>query len=174
MSPAKDGFAPAYCAVAQTGQAFGERADCAVKAVALACGVPYERVRTFMLAAGRKPGRRTRIDVTEAAVRAFGFELEEVKAGSFIERYPHPHHKLYNVTTHHPKRFNKVWADGATYLFRTRDHILAVVNGENQDWTRGRAKHVRVIYRVVLAFRPPLPRYLTLTSHNGITGEPYD
>ena len=58
---------------------------------------------------------------------------------------------LKGVTTHHMDRFNKVWADGNTYMVRIEGHILTVVNGVSHDWTRGRAKRVTNIWKIVKA-----------------------
>ena len=68
-----------------------------------------------------------------------------------IARYPGAHKALRNVTTHHPERFSDVWRDGKTYLMYTRGHVLAIVNGVNHDWTRGRAKRCKALYEVVKA-----------------------
>ena len=127
----------------------GERNDCAVKAVAFAAGIPYERAWELLNKHGRKTGGGTLPSITEAVMKELGCELTEVKAYDFISRYPGHHSKaLKNVTTHHPARFPDVWKDGQIYLMSVRGHILAVVNGEVMDWSRRRALRALRIMRV--------------------------
>ncbi len=120
-----------------------ERADCAVRAAALVCGVSYAEMRDTMAALGRKPRQGTADSITFAALAKYGKVATKVHRESFLSRYPAPYCRtVKNITTHHMVRFSKVWADGRTYLLWTRGHILTVVNGVNHDHTRGRAKRV--------------------------------
>jgi len=126
----------------------GEHNDCAVVAVAAACGVTYDAAHAMLAKVGRKNRHGTYPRHTHAAVFQFGFTLTRVSAFDFISRYPKAHQVLRSVTTHHPDRFKSVWQDGETYIIHTRSHVLAVRNGVNVDWTRGRAKRAVDIYRV--------------------------
>jgi len=132
------------------GHLLGDANNCAVIAVAVATGESYDKVHAMMLEEGRKLRRGTRMTITEKVLERLGFLLLSLPRKNFIDRYPAPHRNvLRSITTHHPARFNKVWADGNTYLFSTGGHILCVKNGVNHDWTKGRAKRVRVVYEVV-------------------------
>ena len=139
-----------YCRITQERAQSGitDRNDCAVVAVAAACDVPYSVAHAALAAQGRKQFRGTRTGMTHAAVRALGFDVREVSAEAMIKQYPGSHKNLRNVTTHHPERFHAVWADGRRYLFTVAGHVLAVVNGQNCDWTKGRAKRVLWICEV--------------------------
>lgn len=107
-----------------------ERADCAVKAVAIATNTDYNVVLAMMNKAGRKSGRGTPWYVIWETLNQLGFKATQVNVrDEFISKYPRSHQILKSVTTHHPDRFNKVWANGKTYLMCTKDHILAVVDG---------------------------------------------
>lgn len=129
--------------------AMGENNDCSVKALALACGVEYEVAHRAMAAHGRVNGRGARHGEIIKAVAALGFKAEHQNYWNFIDKYPKGHREvLRNVTTHHPARFNKVWADGNTYLMFTKGHVLTVINGTNHDWTNGRAMRAVSIYKV--------------------------
>lgn len=132
-------------------EAAGERNDCAVKAVALLTDTPWTKVRDYMNAAGRKPRRGTPWPVIMSAIRHFGYEPVLVASFEFIRRYrPNASvHSMLHVTTHHPDRFNRVWKDGCRYLLDTRTHVAAVIDGVNHDWTKGRAKRVRAIFKIV-------------------------
>jgi len=126
----------------------GETNDCSVKAIALAAGVSYNVARDEMAKQGRKPRAGARTHQITSALKALGKQAATVHPANFIKQYPGAHKNLRNVTTHHPQRFNKVWADGKTYLLYTPTHVLAVVNGVNHDWTVGRAKRVTYICEV--------------------------
>lgn len=124
--------------------------NCAVIAVCIATSEPYDKVHEMFLAKGRKLRRGVRTSTIEEVMNDLGYDMVVRLQGTFISRYPSPHCKvLHFVTTHHPARFNKVWADGKTYLFSTGGHILCVKDGVNHDWTKGRAKRVKVVYEVV-------------------------
>lgn len=126
-----------------------ERADCAVVAVAAATGATYATVKAIMAAFGRKANKGTAMEITRATLTHFGRSLRRVDPQHFISRYPGGHVRLRSVTTHHPDRFPRVWADGKTYLMRTRQHILCIKDGRNLDWTRGRAIRAHDILEVV-------------------------
>ncbi len=140
-------FAP-YKQVRAGSEHHKEKADCAVVAVAAAAGIPYTEAHALMAAEGRKPRRGTPMFITGSVLAQLGFKMVRVSSSSFIQRYPKAHQILRNVTTHHPDRFNHIWKDGNTYMFRTRRHILTVRNGVNCDWTRGTAKRVEEIYLI--------------------------
>lgn len=126
-----------------------ERGDCAVVAVAAVTGVTYEVALQALTAAGRRPRKGTYTRTIHAALQDMGFRVVRMDArADFIARYPTAHQCLKSVTTHHPRRFHDVWADGAAYLLYTANHVAAVVNGVNHDWTRGRALRAQQIFRV--------------------------
>jgi len=143
-----EGLSPTFVELTRHTIAHAETNDCAVKAIAAATDAPYTTVLNALYAAGRRPRRGTPMAATEQVMQQLGFRMVPVLMSHFIEQYPAPHHTLRSVTTHHPDRFRKVWADGQTYLLRTRSHILCVKNGVNLDWTRGKAKRAWRIYRV--------------------------
>jgi hypothetical protein len=126
-----------------------EKNDCAVKALAITCCVTYKVAREALAEQGRKPGKGTDNLHLRSAIEALGKKAIARPVRGFINNYPSPHNNLKGVTTHHPDRFNSVWADGKSYLFFKKGHVLAVVNGTNHDFTRGRAFHVHTIWEVV-------------------------
>ena len=124
-----------------------EANDCTVKAIALACGVEYEEAHTALKTFGRKHGCGTSISIMKKTARMLGFEMKYIDQDLFIQQYPGCHKNLKSVTTHHPERFNKVWKDGHNYILSCTSHVAAVIDGENCDWTKGRAKRC-IVYRV--------------------------
>lgn len=131
------------------GRALNENNDCAVIAIAAATGLPYVQVHAALAAEGRKPRRGTHIFRSKSALKALGFEAIPVPAAEFIKRYPGGHANARFVTSHHPQRFHKVWADGHSYVMRNRGHMWSVLNGVNHDWCAGRCLRVQDIYRIV-------------------------
>lgn len=129
--------------------AANENNDCSVVAVAVVCGVDYATAHKTMADNGRKKGCAACNSAIKQSVIDCGKNLIKVTPESFIMRYSKAHRMLKNVTTHHPERFNKIWADGKTYMIFTKGHVLSIVNGENHDWTKGKAKRARYIYEVV-------------------------
>jgi hypothetical protein len=129
----------------------GETNDCSVKAVAAVCGVDYLVAHEAMRKQGRKNRKGAMTWDIKQAVSSLGFVTQKIPSNEFIGRYPGNHKKLKSVTSHHPDRFNKVWADGNTYLVFTARHVLAVVNGINHDWSKGRALRATMILKVVAA-----------------------
>ena len=126
-----------------------ERADCSVVAVAAVAGVDYRSAHDAMTNAGRRRGTGASTRQIIDAAESFGFNCVRIQMIEKIRQYPGRHaYALKNVTTHHPDRFKHVWRDGHNYLFFNSSHVAAVVNGENVDWSKGRAKRCVSIYRV--------------------------
>lgn len=137
-----------YKRISAESAAHCETNDCVVQALSLITGYSYERVWSACAAAGRRPLSGMTLRQITKAISLLGCTARAVDPRSFIDRYPKAHRILRSVTTHHPDRFHKVWADGATYLFLTRDHAAAVVDGTLHDWTRGSSVRVMAIYRI--------------------------
>jgi len=129
-------------------RSMGETNDCSVKAVALACNVRYEDAHRALARQGRKNRRGSSTSAILRAIKSLGFTAHWIPDQHFINQYPKSHQILKGCTTHHPERFNKVWADGETYVMFTSCHVLTIVDGVNHDWTKGRAKRSQGIYQV--------------------------
>ena len=125
-----------------------ESNDCSVIALTKVCGVEYAVAHKILADLGRRERKGVRTRDILTAANNLGFLCKEVLAHEFIDRYPVAHQVLRSVTTHHPKRFNKIWADGASYLLFSRHHVCAVINGVNHDWARKRCLRVTQIFRV--------------------------
>lgn len=125
--------------------------DCSVIAVAAVTNSTYTEAHRALEGAGRKQGRGVNHTQIIEALAELGYVLRVVDKAKKIAQYPAAHQILKGITTHHPDRFNKVWADGKNYLFFTTGHVAGVVNGTNHDWTKGRAKRVNEIWEIVKA-----------------------
>ncbi len=149
IGPNGSRFTEQFSAMESERIALGDTNDCAVKALAVATGADYKTVHALVASLGRKPRRGTNWSIIDDALRALGFERVYVAAVHFIHQYPGTHWNLRSVTSHHPERFPEVWRDGKTYLFDFGDHVAAVVNGVNHDWTKGRARRARRVFSIV-------------------------
>ena len=111
-----------------------EKRDCAVKALALVSGTHYAVVRDMLGKLGRKRGGSTPKWMTYKALRTLGLKTVDVT-------------KCYKsrtiVTLGREMRYRK-----GKYLVSTSRHILAVVDGKVEDWTKGRRHRVIKIERV--------------------------
>jgi hypothetical protein len=124
--------------------------DCAVKAVAIATGTAYSEVFSLFEAEGRVKGKGVQQDVINAVLKALGYKSIAVNPAEYIATYGGVHSDvLKNVTTHHPARFPHAFRDEQTYFFYSTGHVTCIVNGENHDWTKGRAKRAKEIHAIV-------------------------
>lgn len=115
---------------------------CAVKAIAAACDVSYERAARALQETGREKGDGANIPQISRAVRMFGFAMAPLPMQDFIEQnYPKGHRHLKSVTTHHPARFPGVFKKGKTYMIVVSSgrHIACIKDGVLIDWTEGRS-----------------------------------
>lgn len=119
-----------YASVTESSEKFGERNDCAVRAIALATEVPYADVHAAMQRLGRRNRCGSRWVHIEGAVTALGYEL---------------------VTIPHRARIvRKIGSElqSGSFLVLLSGHILCVKNGSVQDWTEGRQHRVKKVFQV--------------------------
>jgi hypothetical protein len=144
------GWSQEFKSLDETTKAHGEDGDCVVKALTLLTGLPYAQVLEALTAAGRKPRKGTPWVVTAKALNILGFKLELV--GDFIPKmiqsYPGGHKHATTITTHHPRRFKKQWADVEPLLLDCRRHVAAFKDGVVHDWTINRKMHINAVYRI--------------------------
>lgn len=130
-----------------------ENNDCAVKAVAIVCGVSYREAKEKLNGLGRKDGRGTHRWTTEEAIKSLGFSVRKWSIRErldMIATYPSPHDRLHSITSHHPRRFPKSWEamEGKSLLLFSRGHVLAYKNGMVQDWSINKALRIREIWEI--------------------------
>ena len=126
-----------------------EKNVCAVIAVAILANVSYDDAHRVMADLGRVEGKRTPNRLILHALRHFGCKLKRVNPQAIIAQYPKAHQVLNSVTTHHPKRFPKVWGELPPLWIRTNGHCAAFKNGELHDWSVSYTDRVREIYEVI-------------------------
>lgn len=133
-------------------KAKGETNDCAVKAVALACDVPYDVAHAALREAGRQDKQGTFHWTTRKAIKKLGFKVREwtfKEKQAAIKKYPGVHSKLAYITTHHPRRFPEAW-EGChpNMLWRSARHILSVKDGKVMDWSVNNSLRVVDIWEI--------------------------
>jgi len=146
-APKKINKSELFKSIETAARSTGDNAFCAVVAVAAATGESFEGVQRLMDDLGRKRGQGTPTPIIEKALAQLGAEIEEIAPYDIIKNYPGVHAGLKSVTTHQPDRFSKRWPSGVFMIF-TAGHVLTVIDGENIDWTRGRAMRAKRIWKV--------------------------
>lgn len=130
----------------------GERNDCSVKAISIACGVPYAEVHALLKKLGRKDGQGTSLITSKMAITELGFRIRKWSLDEhrgMIDTYPSPHNRLCSITTHHLRRFPQAWAGcHPNMIWITSQHMLAVKDGAVRDWSINRALRVRCIWEI--------------------------
>lgn len=116
----------------------GERNDCAVKALAIAAGMPYGVAHLLFKKYGRKDRRGTRRYITKLVVN-----------------YLKEHHGFTSIPLRDPRK-----ADGSRFTMKTigqryyrgrylvfvSGHVAAMIDGKIEDWTEGRRHRVTEIW----------------------------
>lgn len=123
-----------YAALNAVSDQLGEWNDCAVKAVAVAAGVPYAEAHALLKAAGRRDRRGMKNTLYKDVLRALGLALEPVKVPPCTRR----------------TLVDRLRPTG-TYLVRVRGHVFCVKDGVQVDrpqWART-CKRVREVLAIV-------------------------
>lgn len=137
-----------YQSVRMDSSSYGEHNDCTVVAVALLAGVTYAEAHKAMRDEGRKNGKGAYCYQYIKALESFGKKVTAIPQNSIISTFPSPHCNLRSLTTHHPRRFPKVWPKQKKYLVQTKRHALAIINGETMDWSINKSLRVCNIWEV--------------------------
>lgn len=137
----KNALSAEYAQAKDAAAATGDKNDCSVRAVATGCGISYEVAQATLAEMGRKKGEGAISAHVKMAIRHHGFNIVYLSPAKIIALYPHPHNTLQNVTTRHPQRFKKVWAEKLPerVIIETADHVVAVVDGRVHDWAMNHA-----------------------------------
>ncbi len=146
------GASEVYAAADSAGKVHGEKRDCAVIALSVASGCSYEKTHAALKAAGRQDKHGTFVWQVEKAAELLGFKLERLPfkwQRDMVQSYPGIHKKCQSITTHHPRRFSKQWADVEPLLFHVSGHFAGFRDGQIHDWSVNSAKRVIDLYRLI-------------------------
>lgn len=129
----------------------GDKAYCAVIALAAITGVPVKTMQELLAKAGRKPRCGTSRSVQEKVLKQLGYKV--IKRNrvwirkQVIDTYPGRHCSLESATTHHPRRFrNSAWSTMPNCLIFVPNHVLAFVSGQVVDWTVKHSKRIEEMW----------------------------
>ena len=121
-----------YQKVSRLSEMVRENNDCSVRAVSILCDVPYKVAHRALQWVGRKNRKGASKLQIEWAIEKLGFCTEEVQTYSStvaqLESDPNVQKGYYYVLV--------------------KGHIASVVNGQVEDWTRGRRHRVLTVSRV--------------------------
>ena len=126
---------------------FRETNDCAVVALSEALEIPYETVHQVLKKNGRQNRTGTTIQNILTSVRELGYNV--INQNEHILRL----YSLYNIKSK-PRttdflRYQDVWRQvSGNYLALTRNHIFAIIDGKNDDWTNHISCRIESIYKV--------------------------
>lgn len=109
-----------------------ERKDCAVTAVTAVSNLPYAYVHKVFEECGRKRCHGTPFCITKQVLRKLNIWADHTK--EFEAR------TIVSLARELPRK--------GRYLIQTKGHILAAVDGEVIDWTKGRRHRIRHIHKV--------------------------
>lgn len=141
-----------YHETKQKGYDLQETNDCAVVAVSVATGKPYEEVHAAMASAGRKHRSGTWDPVTWATIGALGFKARRMDMHQELwHKLPVAHQTLKHLTSHHPRRFPGVFDSNKVYLCFSRGHVWCVKHGQNHDWSINRVLRIMYMWEVTKA-----------------------
>ena len=115
-----------------------ESKDCTVKALAITTGISYPEAHKVMRMMGRKPNRGLKGRPPRAIIATM--QLACRLAGRIVGTPQFPERLTMNTV-------GERYSEG-TWLVFTRGHVVALVNGSVQDWSEGRRKQVKFLFRV--------------------------
>ena len=123
-----------------------ETNDCTVKAVAIACQMPYIKAHALMKEAGRKDGRGFNALKTNAVIEKQNFKVEIVQGrhGAQADKFP----KAKTISS-----AVKVLPKDKTYLIYSTGHVSVFRNGTLDDWAEETARNrIIAIFEVTPMF----------------------
>lgn len=107
-------------------QQFNEHSDCAVKALTVACEIPYEKAHSLCKSFGRQDRGRTKDTIVSQVVESLGKKEVKVQVDSRTIR-----------TLERELKDSKY-----NFLVRVRGHLVAISKGKVIDWTKNRCNRI--------------------------------
>lgn len=125
-----------YKELLKASEKINERNDCAVKALTVVLGIPYELSHKLFLSLGRRSRSGVTFSTIKDALKIAGAELEVVKIPAFVK------------TSKNLQESGLL--ENGRYLICTSGHIAGSVGGEIVDYTADRKTRVKTVYSVKL------------------------
>lgn len=121
--------------------------DCGVVALMTLTEINYAEANALCAKHGRISGRGMDCFKLIKAIEEKGYTVHAVDPKTITQRYPEKYRQR-RITSHHPDRFPRAWADGKNYLLFVSHHFLAVRNGITNDWSRNVSRKLNRLYEV--------------------------
>lgn len=121
-----------YTSCAKVSDAYNETNDCTVKAVAIACDIPYIKAHAVLKEIGRKPGRGLYAHQYHEAIKKLGYTIKTIQTDA----------KTISTLPSHLD-------SSKSYIANVRGHALAVVKGKVEDWSAGRKHRIRNVWEII-------------------------
>jgi len=118
----------------------GEANDCTVKAIAIACQIPYREAHQYLASLGRQKGRGWYWKTHVRGNRLISGYMDNLKR-------LHVEYESVEVASRTVSQIERELQDGH-YIVQVNGHALALVNGKVEDWTAGRKHHVKQVFRI--------------------------
>ena len=124
-----------YIKSKEISQRMCETNDCAVKAIAIACDVPYRVAHKALELQGRKKRGGSALSWIHNAIKGLGFEINAVDTtAKTITSLPRD------------RQHNQGY-----YIALVSGHVAAMVDGQVEDWSEGRRNRIKVLYKITPA-----------------------
>ena len=139
----------------------GDRGDCAVRALAIATGRPYDECNALYAKHGRKPNHGTPRYVTISVHRAIGsLDVRVLHLGRLGQRLVKPARPRYDGLDPrgaYPTRAQFVKKNPkGRYVLLSRGHACALVDGVIHDWaSRTSGARTRVLQALLITEEMP-------------------
>lgn len=110
-----------------------ESNTCSVRAISLACNIPFHEAYAITRSAGRKPGRRVRTFDVLNGIHKHGIQCDNQS------------HLYFQMTVN---QLSQMLPSGR-YIIRTKGHVFAVINGTIYDtYCEGKRRKVLAVWKI--------------------------
>lgn len=144
-----------YSKIDAASRMMGEKGDCAVVAVSVACGVSYKTAHAVLQGFGRFHGSSTYQHQIHGAIdailkprglkidRGYGQHLKQFEAHKASKSW----RDTKNLTVAQVRKEPGIWQ--GRWIVYVVGHVLSVVDGEVHDWTAGRSHRIISCHKII-------------------------
>lgn len=134
----------------------GETNDCAVRAIAVSCGVSYKEAHEALRTQGRKKRGGASNFQWIAAIRELGFHVNEVTGHFQAEEFDATGRKplVFKTALKAPEHLDP----DRRFILQSSGHVAAWNGEEIVDWSKGTRTRIRQIFEVAADATDMLPK----------------
>ena len=139
-----------YKELCEASTRIGEENDCAVFAVAAACNVPYWKAHVALSESGRINKDGASFIMMMKAARKLGYNMQYCPQLIYdVQNELYTEHGVNNNWfSPHLLANRKLETLEGNYIFTVRNHTMACIDSEIQDYTKTKRRKVNMIFRV--------------------------